>query len=117
MEKMQIKALKGKVLVTGLEKGSRIVNGIIIPDDNGKSEGIRPRWGRVYATGDDVNSITVGQWVLIENGRWTRMLQVKEDNGTTTQLWGIEWPKSVLLVSDTEPDVEIFSEFKTTRAF
>ena len=114
---MQIKALKGKVLVTNLERGSRIVGGIIIPDDNGKDEGIRPRWGKVYSVGDDITDITVGQWLLIENGRWTRMLKIKEDSGSHTSVWGIEWPKAVLLVSDTEPDVDIFSEFKTTRAF
>lgn len=114
---MQIKAMKGKVLVTDLERGSRVVNGIIIPDDNGKSEGIRPRWGRVYSIGNDVTEISVGQWILIENGRWTRMLKVKEGDGTHTQLWGVEWPQSVMLVSDEDPEMNIFSEFVTTHAF
>ena len=108
---MKVRALKGKVLVSNLERGSRIVNGIIIPDDNGKSEGIRPRWGQVYSVGTDVTEITAGQWILIENGRWTRMLKVKEDSGTDVQLWGVEWPKSVLLVSDTDPETAIFSQF------
>jgi len=114
---MQAKALKGKVLVTDLERGSRLVNGIIIPDDNGKSEGIRPRWGRVYSVGEDVTEITAGQWILIENGRWTRMLKVKEEDGSYTQLWGVEWPKSVMLVSDEDPEMGIFSEFTTSHAF
>jgi len=114
---MRIKALKGKVLVTDLERGSRLINEIIIPDDNGKSEGIRPRWGRVYSVGEDVTEITPGQWILIENGRWTRMLKVKEDDGSHTQLWGVEWPKSVMLVSDEDPEMNIFSEFTTTHAF
>lgn len=108
---MKIKALKSKVLVTDLERGSRIINGIIIPDDNGKSEGIRPRWGRVYSVGEDIVDIKVGQWILIENGRWTRMLKVKEDDGTETQVWGVEWPQSVMLVSDTDPDTVIFSKW------
>jgi hypothetical protein len=110
---MQVKALRGKVLVTDLERGSRMIHGIIIPDDNGKSEGIRPRWGRVYSVGEDITEITPGQWILIENGRWTRMLKVKEDNGIDTQLWGVEWPKSVMLVSDTDPETEIFSQFSS----
>lgn len=100
---MKIKALKGKVLVTDLEQGSRIVNGIIIPDDNGKSEGIRPRWGKVYSVGKDIEDIKVGQWVLVEHGRWTRMLKITDDEGKDIQLWGVEWPKSVLLVSDELP--------------
>ena len=112
---MKIKALPNKMLVTALEGGSRIVNGIIIPDDNGKSEGIRPRWGRVYAVGEDITEVEVGQWVLVENGRWTRMVEVKEDDGTKTKLWGVEWPKSVMLVSDEFPeDAAIFSEFTST---
>lgn len=109
--------MKGKVLVTELERGSRIVNGIIIPDDNGKSEGIRPRWAKVYSVGEDITVIQPGQWVLIENGRWTRMLKIKEDDGSHTMLWGIEWPKAAMLVSDTDPESSIFSEFTTTRPF
>ena len=108
---MKIRALKGKVLVTDLERGSRIVNGIIIPDDNGKSEGIRPRWGKVYSVGEDITDIVPGQWILIENGRWTRMLKVREEDLTYTQVWGVEWPQSVMLVSDTDPEAVIFSQW------
>lgn len=108
---MKIKALKNKVLVSELERGMRVVNGIIIPDDNGKSEGIRPRWGRVYSVGEGIDEVKEGQWILIENGRWTRMLKVKQDDGTEVQVWGVEWPESVLLVSDEEPNTEIFSKW------
>lgn len=114
---MQVKAMPKKVLVTDLERGSRIVKGIIIPDDNGKSEGIRPRWGRVYSIGEGVMDIKEGQWILIENGRWTRMLKVKQEDGTDIQLWGVEYPQSVMLVSDTDPETEIFSTHTTTHAF
>lgn len=116
---MQVKAMPGKVLVTDLERGSRMIGGIILPDDNGKSEGIRPRWGKVYSVGEGVTEITPGQWILIENGRWTRMLKVKQEDSTYIQLWGVEWPKSAMLVSDTDPDddVRIMSEFSTTTAF
>lgn len=106
VKKMKVKALKGKVLVTDLERGSRMINGIIIPDDNGKSEGIRPRWGKVYSVGEDIKDIVPGQWILIENGRWTRMLKVDD-----VQVWGVEWPESVMLVSDTDPETAIFSIF------
>ena len=114
---MKVNAMPGKVLVTDLERGSRVVRGIIIPDDNGKSEGIRPRWGKVFSVGEGVTEITEGQWILIENGRWTRMLKVKQDNGDYIQLWGVEWPKSAMLVSDEDPEIEIFSDFVTTHAF
>lgn len=113
-----LKVMKGKVLVTELERGSRVVKGIIIPTDDGKSEGIRPRWAKVYGVGDDITEIKVGDWVLIEANRWTRMMQIKEDdNGPSIAIWAVEYPKSVMLVSDTEPETDIFSEFTTTRAF
>lgn len=108
---MIVKALKGKVLVTDLERGSRVINGIIIPDDNGKSEGIRPRWGRVCSVGEDITEIVPGQWILIENGRWTRMVKVRQEDGTYLQMWGVEWPKSVMLVSDEDPETVIFSQW------
>lgn len=108
---MIVKAMAGKVLVTDLERGSRVIGGIIIPDDNGKSEGIRPRWGRVYAVGEDITDVSPGQWILIENGRWTRMLKVKQDDGSHVQLWGVEWPKAVMLVSDSDPETAIFSQW------
>jgi co-chaperonin GroES (HSP10) len=103
--------LKGRVLVTDLERGSRVVNGIIIPNDDGKSEGVRPRWGKVYATGDDINDIKAGEWILIENGRWTRMITITEDDGTKTNLWGVEYPKSVLVASEKDPETAIFSKW------
>lgn len=108
---MKIRALKGKVLVTNLERGSRIINGMIIPDDNGKSEGIRSRWGQVYAVGEDITDISPGQWVLIENGRWTRMLKVKDESNTEVQIWGVDWPASVLLVTDEDPEAVTFSQW------
>lgn len=103
--------MPGKVLVTDLERGSRIINGIIIPDDNGKTQGIRPRWGKVYSVGEGVTEITPGQWILIENGRWTRMLKVKQEDGEYIQLWGVEWPASALLVSDDDPETAIWSQW------
>ena len=110
--------MKGKVLVTDLERGSRMVKGIIIPTDDGKSEGIRPRWAKVYGVGDDVTDISPGQWILIEANRWTRMMQFREeDTSPPIPLWSVEYPKSVMAVSDQEPTTDIFSEFTTSRPF
>ena len=108
---MKIKALPNRVLVSDLERGVRVVAGILIPDDNGKSEGIRPRWGRVYSVGEGVTEVKEGQWILIEHGRWTRSLTVKDDNGDELVLWGVEWPASTLMVSDTAPESAIFSKW------
>lgn len=67
-----IKMMKGKVLVSEIEKGFQTKNGIIVPDDNMKERGIRPRWCKVFAVADDVNDIEEGMWVLVEHGDWTR---------------------------------------------
>lgn len=108
---MKIKALPNKVLVTNIERGMRVVHGILIPDDDGKSEGIRPRWAQVYSVGENVTEVKEGQWILIENGRWTRTLRVKLDSGEEINVFGVEWPASVLLVSDEKPETEIFSKW------
>jgi co-chaperonin GroES (HSP10) len=63
----------------------RISNGgIIIPNDDMKSSGIRPRWGRVYAIGPDQTDIKVGQYVLVSHGRWTRGVDIEDANGEHT---------------------------------
>jgi len=108
---MKVKALPNKVLVTNLEKGQRVVNGIILPDDDGKSEGIRPRWCRVYSVGEGVDEVKEGEWILVEHLRWTRMLVVKEDNGDEIRLWGVDWPAAVLMSSDEKPETSIFSQW------
>lgn len=108
---MKIKALPNKVLVTNIERGMRVVHGILIPDDDGKSEGIRPRWAQVYSVGENVSEVKEGQWILVENGRWTRTMRVKQENGEEINVWGVEWPEAVLMVSDEKPETEIYSKW------
>ena len=44
----QFRALNDSVIVEDMEFDVRITQtGLILPNDNGKSLGIRPRWGRV----------------------------------------------------------------------
>jgi len=74
--------------------------GLILLNDNGKSTGIRPRWGRVYAVGPDQQDVRVGQWVCVAHGRWTRGLDIEDETGTRT-IRKID-PKDILLVSDDD---------------
>jgi co-chaperonin GroES (HSP10) len=97
----QIKALHDNVLVADMEFDTRITqSGIIIPNDNGTSLGIRPRWGRVYAVGPEQKDVTVGQWIMVAHGRWTRGIDIED--GTTEHKRTIRKidPKDILLVSD-----------------
>jgi hypothetical protein len=81
--------------------------GIIIPNDNGKSTGIRPRWGQVYAVGPDQQDVQPGQWVCVEHGRWTRGIDIEDESGKIT-VRRVD-PKDIMMVSDQQPDDDTFS--------
>lgn len=72
-----VHAVKDHVLVKGMEFAERITtSGIIIPSDNGKSSGIKPRWAEVLAVGPKQKDVKVGEWVLVDHGRWTRGISI-----------------------------------------
>lgn len=96
---MSYKALPDRVLVSNFQKGERKVNGIILPNDDGKSHGIRSRWAQVYSVGDKVTDVKEGEWVLIQHGRWTRGVDVNVE-GRDITLWQVDYPDGVLAVSD-----------------
>jgi len=98
----KIKALRDNILVCDMEfTGRQLSSGIILMNDNGKSEGIRPRWGRVYEIGPEQQDVTVGQWICVAHGRWTRGLDIEDNEGKKT-IRKID-PKDILLVSDEHP--------------
>lgn len=100
---MKLRALRNKVLVTKMEKGERrLGSGIIIPNDDGKESGVRARWVRVYSVGEDVKGIEEGQWLLVEHGRWTRGVELR-DGDEKLVIFQIDWPDAALLVSDEAP--------------
>lgn len=101
LTKHQIRAIKEDVLVTDMEFDMRFTQGgIVLLNDNGKSTGIRPRWGQVYAVGPQQQDLTVGQWICVAHGRWTRGLDIEDETGKRT-LRKID-PKDILLVSDSK---------------
>lgn len=98
-----VKAIRGKVLVHNIEQGEkRTKGGIIVLDDDGKERGIRERWAQVYAVGNDVEDIVVGQWVLIKHGRWSRGVTVEVD-GVDVTIRQADYPDAILLVADECP--------------
>jgi co-chaperonin GroES (HSP10) len=113
-EPHQVKAVKpiGKtIIVTEMSFETRITSsGIIIPGDDGKSSGIRPRWAQVYAVGpehDEVD-IEVGKWILVSHGRWTRGIDIEDENGKKT-IRKVD-PNDILLVSDELPNDDTMSD-------
>jgi len=98
-----ITPLKKRVLVSDMHFGeTKTKGGIILTDDDGSESGIHPRWGKVYAIGDQQEDVTVGQWVMVSHGRWSRGFKVKKE-GVELEVRMID-ENDILLVSDEEPD-------------
>lgn len=98
----KIKALHDHVLISSMHFGERKTDsGIIIRNDDGKTQGIRPRWGKVFAIGPKQKDVEIGQWILVEHGRWTRKIKIENDTGIhEIQRVDIE---AILAISDEEP--------------
>jgi co-chaperonin GroES (HSP10) len=108
LQRRQLRPLKDSVIVSDMIFDVRIsTGGIIIPNDNGKSTGIRPRWGQVYAVGPDQQDVQPGQWVCVEHGRWTRGIDIEDESGKIT-VRRVD-PKDIMMVSDQQPDDNTFS--------
>jgi co-chaperonin GroES (HSP10) len=74
--------LKDSVVVHQMQFGERVsLEGIILPNDDMKSAGIRPRWAKIYAVGPEQTELTVGQWIYIAHGRWTRGVRIEDTDG------------------------------------
>jgi len=110
-----------RVLVTDMYFGDqKTASGIIIRDDNGTSRGIYPRWAKVHAKGHkNVDDYQVGDWVLVEHGRWTRGVNVDEGTGEVIDVrmveaesiigWQNEKPDNAVMINngiDTTPNVQ-----------
>jgi len=101
--------LRNSVIVEDMAFSERqLSSGIILMNDNGTTAGIRSRWGRVYAVGPDQEEVTVGQWVCVAHGRWTRGIEIEDDAGTRT-IRRVD-PNDILLVSDERPTDDTMSE-------
>mgnify|MGYP003339292361 CR=1 FL=1 len=95
----KLTALNDAVIVSDMSFDERITHGgIVLPNDDMKSSGIRPRWGKVYAIGPEQMDISVGQYILISHGRWTRGIKI--DDGTGEKTIRKVDNKDILLVSD-----------------
>lgn len=104
-----VQPLQDSILVHDMIFDERISSGgIVLLSDNGKSSGIRPRWGQVYAVGSKQTDVKVGEWLLIAHGRWTRGMDIEDETGKKT-IRKID-PKEILLRSNTRPVDVTFSD-------
>ena len=109
LQQSQIHPLANSVIVSEMIFDQRITSsGIILPNDNGTGSGIRPRWGQVYAVGPEQTDVTVGQWICVAHGRWTRGIDIEDESGKKT-LRRID-PNDILMVSDELPQDDTMSD-------
>ena len=95
----KLKPLKDTILVHGMEFKERLSRGgLILLDDDMKSQGIRPRWAQVYAIGPEVNDIKVNDYIMIAHGRWSRGITIQDEDGEKI-IRKVD-PNDILLISD-----------------
>ena len=100
-----IKPLGKNVIVRDMNfEGRTLDSGIVLLGDDGKTDGIRPRWAKVYTIGPDQTDVAVGQWVLLEHGRWSRGIKIVKDGEEFTIRRAD--PDAIMMVSDEEPNSE-----------
>jgi|APCry1669192062_1035393.scaffolds.fasta_scaffold03149_2 co-chaperonin GroES (HSP10) len=96
--------IRDNVFVTDMNFDDvRTASGLYIPSDDGKDYGIKPRWGRVYAVGPKQTEVKVGEWILIEHGRWTRAITLVEPDGTERKIFRVD-TNCMLLSADEKPN-------------
>jgi co-chaperonin GroES (HSP10) len=101
--KGKIIPLRDNVIVTDMNFDQQVSKGgIVILSDDGKSEGVKPRWGRVWAVGPLQKDVKLGEWILLEHGRWTRGITVEDENGNDIIVRMVE-TKSIMMSADERP--------------
>jgi len=109
----KIRAIGNDVIVEGMNFGMRTTSGgIVLSSDDGKDSGIKPRWAKVHAVGPEQTDVSVGEWILIEHGRWTRSWRMSY-NENTVELWKAD-PEKILLTwtGEGEPQDTLFGQFE-----
>lgn len=106
IHKGNVKAKGEDVLLTNMYFGEqKTAGGLIVSSDDGVERGIKPRWGQVFSIGPNYkhrNEIAIGDWVLLEHGRWSRGIHIEDNEG-------VEWiirkadTDSILMVTSDEP--------------
>ena len=100
----KITPIRDHILITDMNFEERkTASGIVLPSDDGKSEGIRHRWARVWAIGPEQKDVKVGEWILLEHGRWTRGIIVVDPNTNEEITIRRADNNAILMISDDNP--------------
>jgi len=98
-----VRPLHDKVFVVDMEFGEQQTNGgIVLLKDDGKTQGIRPRWGKVWAIGPEQEQVKIGDWVCVEHGRWTRTVEIELESGEVLESRMVD-NDAIMMISDEKP--------------
>lgn len=99
-----VRPILDHVMVVDMNFESKVsAGGIILRNDDGKTEGIKPRWARVYAIGPEQKDVAPGEWILIDHGRWTRGIKLEDSEGNEIIARFVD-TKDIILADDHPHD-------------
>jgi co-chaperonin GroES (HSP10) len=104
--KGKIKPIKDKVIIYNMHFGEQTSSGgIFLLNDDGKETGIKPRWGQIFAKGpENKDEYEVGDWVLVEHGRWTRGINFQENEDSDSVVIRMVDNDCILMWSKEKPE-------------
>jgi len=111
------RAITNRVIITDMYFGEqKTASGVIIKSDDGTTRGIYPRWGRVVDKGkDNVDEYQIGDWVLVEHGRWTRSFTMTDQTIETT--YRMVDPDNILAFNTHKPnDLQVGAEYSNGQS-
>lgn len=109
----KLRPIRNNIVIVDMEFGEqKTATGLVLMSDDGKSEGVKSRWGRVYSVGPEQTDVKVGEWILLEHGRWSRGFTVLDDDGNDVIIRRAD-PNGILMVTDEKPNQIIYGAHST----
>ena len=106
----KLRPVQDNIIITDMSfDEEKTAGGIVLLNDDGKSEGVKSRWGKVFAIGSAQHDVKVGEWILLEHGRWSRCFTVVDDAGNDFIIRRAD-TKAILAVADEKPSGHIFGQ-------
>ena len=114
--KGSVRPIRNRVIVNKMEFGEQTTSGgIILASDDGKDQGLKPRWGCVVSKGNEnTDPYEIGDWILVEHGRWTRGFEVEMNDGTVDTMRTVE-SESVIGWQNEVPANTLFGDKSGTE--
>jgi co-chaperonin GroES (HSP10) len=103
VKNIKVRAIKDHVIVKNMDFGEMVsTGGIVIQSDDAKLHGVKPRWAEIYKIGPEQQDYKVGQWILIEHGRWTRKFAI-DDGESEIDIQRVDI-SAILATADNRPN-------------